>query len=104
MESERKGTCYHEFQKGSWGGTFWKEDSLLLHDDILRELKLYQLFREAAPEYSDYGETEIDKDKWAIICNRANVLGGDVKAAIDEADLWVEETFKTEERFTILGI
>lgn len=105
VESERKGTCYHEFQRGSWDEkTFWKEDSLFLHDDILQELELYNLFREADPEYSDYGETEIDSDKWAIICGMANVLGGDVKAAIDEADLWVKETLKTEEKFTILGI
>ena len=32
--SERESTCYHEFYKGKWDEkTFWKEDSLLLHDD-----------------------------------------------------------------------
>ena len=29
VESERKGTCYHEFQKGKWDEkTVWKADSL----------------------------------------------------------------------------
>lgn len=27
-ELDRKGTCYHEFQKGKFKGSFWKEDSL----------------------------------------------------------------------------
>ena len=45
-ELERKGTCYHEFQKGKWDGkTFWKTDSLLLHDNIMCEVKLHKLFR-----------------------------------------------------------
>ena len=30
--------------------------------------------------------------------------GGNIKEAIDEVDIWVTETFKTEEEFTILGI
>lgn len=34
--SEKIGTCYHEFYKGKWDGeTFWKEDSLLLHDEVM---------------------------------------------------------------------
>lgn len=31
VESERKGTYYYEFQRGSWDEeTFWKEESLSL--------------------------------------------------------------------------
>lgn len=42
---ECKNTCYHEFYKGKWDEeTFWKRDSLYLHDDILYELKLEDLF------------------------------------------------------------
>lgn len=105
MNSEREGTCYHEFQKGKWNEkTFWREDSLLLHDDILREYEIYKLFKYVNPEYSDYGETEIDKEKWNRICELADAIGGDVKAIIDEAKPWVEDTFQTEEIFTILGI
>ncbi|MBQ3599941.1 MAG: hypothetical protein II992_01905 [Lachnospiraceae bacterium] len=104
-ELERKGTCYHEFQKGKWDGkTFWKTDSLLLHDDIMCEVKLHKLFREVDSEYDDYGETEIDKEKWYKIFHIANAIGGDVKIAIDEANIWAEEVFKTEEMFTILGL
>ena len=31
-------------------------------------------------------------------------LKSSIKEAIDEVDIWVTETFKTEEEFTILGI
>ena len=36
MLDECKNTCYHEFYKGEWDEeTFWKNDSLYLHDDFL---------------------------------------------------------------------
>ena len=42
-EDKRVGTCYHEFQKGKWDEhTFWKEDSLLLSDDVLVDLEFFQ--------------------------------------------------------------
>ena len=35
-DKDRKGTCYYEFYKGKWDGeSFWKTDSILLHDDIV---------------------------------------------------------------------
>lgn len=105
VESERKGTCYHEFQKGKWDEkTVWKADSLLLDDDVLEELKLYELFQVANSNYNYYGVTQIAKDEWKLIRNVANMRGGNIKEAIDEVDIWVTETFKTEEEFTILGI
>lgn len=104
-ESERRGTCYHEFQKGKWDDkTFWKNDSLLLHDDILRKHKLYEIFLKVDSNYNDYGETEIDSEKWKEIRSLSNVIGGEVKDIIDEANAWVDETLKAEGVFTILGI
>ena len=39
-DRERDGTCYHEFYKGRWDGkTFWKEDSISLHDNIMFQAK-----------------------------------------------------------------
>ena len=50
--SDRVGTCYHEFYKGKWDGkTFWKSDSILLHDDTLEELQLYKAFTAVLPDY-----------------------------------------------------
>lgn len=104
-ETEREGTCYHEFQKGKWDGcTFWKENSLLLHDDMFGELKLGKLFKMVIPEYDSYGNTEVTKAVWADVCQRAAVMAGEVQAAIQEADVWVQENFETEEVFYILGL
>lgn len=105
VKSELKGTCYHEFQKGEWEeGSFWKEDSLYLHDDVLRSLKLYKVFQAVNPDYTDYGETKMDKNKWNQVLRIADVMGGDVKAAVEEAHQWVIQVWKTEANFTILGI
>lgn len=60
-EQQRKGSCYHEFQRGKFKDTFWHEDSLLLHDDILYQLSLGEFFRNIIPSYCDYGETEITR-------------------------------------------
>lgn len=77
---------------------------MLLHDDVLTEYKVDKLLIQVNPEYSDYGETEIDREQWNKICELADTIGGDIKALIDEAKPWVEDTFQTEEVFTILGI
>lgn len=104
-EQERHGTCYHEFYKGKWDEkTFWKDDSLLLHDDILYTLKIDDIFFEVNPDYNPYNETEINKEQWEQICKMAKVIGGEVSEAINEADIWGQETFKEYDVFTILGI
>lgn len=104
-ETERKGTCYHEFQKGKWDGkTFWHKDSLLIHDDIFFDLKLGNLFAETVSGYISYGETEISMEQWEAVYNKAESMGGGVKAAMEELKLWAEQNFQTEQVFTILGI
>jgi len=110
-ESDRKGTCYHEFQKGKFNGSFWKEDSLLIHedsllihDDNLYILHLADIFHSVVPSYSEYGETEIIKEQWNEIYNRASEIDGEIKIAIDEINCWAKIVFKTEDIFTILGI
>ena len=45
-DRERDGTCYHEFYKGRWDGkTFWKEDSISLHDNIMFQAKEFIAYR-----------------------------------------------------------
>lgn len=103
--SEKKGTCYHEWQKGRWDGkTFWKEDSLLLHDDLLISLKLGGLLAEILSGYSSYGVVELNAFQWEQIYRRAGLIGGELKAAMDEAAPWVRENFAGNEVFSILGI
>ena len=105
LDEEREGTCYHEFQKGKWDGqSFWRYDSLLIHDDIIYALQLDSFLLSVIPTYDVYGETEINKASWNEIYNKALLLGGEIMNAIKEADKWVQKTFETEEVFTILGI
>lgn len=104
-EKERKGTCYHEFQKGRWDGkTFWKEDSLLLDDDIHWQLGLGKLFKELLPHYDAYAETEVSRRQWDAIIQRARESGGELQIAIEEADTWIRKELGAEECFTILGM
>lgn len=102
---ECKGTCYHEFYKGKWDGhTFWKEDSLYLHDDVLYNLKLEDIFYQVNSSYDPYNETEINIDQWMQICTIAETIGGEVEEAINEAKSWLQETLEEDNLFTILGI
>ncbi len=104
-EKERKGTCYHEFYKGEWDGrSFWREDSLLLHDDVCTGLKLHKLFTAAVPEYESYGNTAVTREAWEKVCLLARETGAEVLDAIMEADEWVQQNFETEDVFYILGL
>lgn len=103
--SEKKGTCYHEWQKGKWDEkTFWREDSLLIHDDVLYSLKMGNLLAKFIPDYSEYGDFELNVSQWEQIYNEAGMIGGELKEAIDEAAAWVNENFITNEVFAIIGI
>lgn len=64
--SERDGTCYHEFYKGKWDEkTFWKEDSLFLHDNVLFKNQGFEdAVMEVIPTYDPFGETEIFLEIW----------------------------------------
>lgn len=104
-EEERKGTCYHEFQKGKWDGrTFWKEDSLLLDDDIYWELGMGKLFKKMLAGYDAYANTEVSREQWEAISQRAHELGGCLQTAVEEVDTWIKEELGEEECFTILGL
>lgn len=103
-ESDRKGTCYHEFQKGKFKGSFWDKNSILIRDDNLYDLHLAELFCSVVPSYDECGETEINQEQWSEIYLKASEIGGELKNAIDEIDLWAKNIFKTESVFTILGL
>ena len=99
--SQRHGSCYFEFQRGIFQGVYWKDTSLYLDADAFDRLHLYKIF---PPEFQYYGETVITKPQWHQIHFTAQNLGGEVKAIMDEIDLWAQECFQTESVFTILGI
>lgn len=104
--SEKNGSSYYEFYKGKWdGSTFWKEDSLLMHDDIMF---IHGGFEEAlvmgAPHYDPFGQTEISKEEWIHIGELIPDTDKESKEIYDEADKWLKKVFLEHDCFTILGL
>lgn len=98
-------TCYFEFQKGQKNDPnneweFWKEDSLLLHMDIVDEISLYKII----PDFNYYGITVIDREKWHIIQSNAEKANGIINEVITELKFWADENFKEFDYFVIYGI
>ncbi|MBE6665627.1 MAG: hypothetical protein E7603_05340 [Ruminococcaceae bacterium] len=106
FENQRNGTCYHEFYQGKWDKhTFWKSDSLLLHDDILFSRKGFiEAILEVIHNYDPFGETEISQDEWNKIGKIISHKDASSQALYKEADLWLKNVFMTYDCFTILGI
>lgn len=104
-EEERKGTVYYEFQKGPFDGiSFWKEDSILLSDDIYSEIGLGKLLKKLIPDYDDCDNTEINEEMWRLIKEEAFYIGGKLFECIREAEEWVDEAFGEYDVFTIIGL
>ena len=104
-EAERKGNCYHEFLKGKWDGeTFGRKDSLYLHDDVLNQTGLNAFLSEILPGYDPFGPTEVTQEQWETVCLKAKTSVLEAVQVIQEITPWVEDNFKTEPVFTILGL
>ena len=106
-EKQRKqtgGSCYFEFQKGQhnahYKDVFWKEDSLLLHMDLMDSLELFRII----PDFDYYGVTIIDKEKWEVIKSNAQSESGILNELITELKSWVDENFNEFSYFVICGI
>ena len=103
---ERDGTCYHEFYKGKWDEkTFWKDDSLFLHDDVMfKNQGFVDAVIDVIPTYDPFGETEITHEIWKKIGQVIKEKDEKSKELYQEADVWVNDVFKEYECITILGI
>ena len=106
FESQREGTCYHEFYKGKWdGSTFWKSDSILLHDDYLYDNGFVDAIIEIVSTYDPFDETEISADEWNRIGKVVLSKNSEAQALYKEADKWLKNNvFNKYDCFTILGI
>ena len=102
-----EGTCYYEFFKGKWDGkTFWKNDSICLHDNILFAISGFEeAIIAVIPTYDPFGETEVYPEQWSKI-GELTKQKQDTKAheLYLEADSWVQYVFSSYDCFTILGI
>ena len=61
------GTCYFEFQKGTFRNEFWKDDSLLLHMNIFDRLDLSSVFTATIPDFDYYGVTHVAPEQYAAL-------------------------------------
>ncbi|HEY8390362.1 MAG TPA: hypothetical protein VIL26_05370 [Clostridia bacterium] len=103
--SQRKGTCYYEFYKGKWDNkTFWRDDSIFLHDDLMYKAEGFELSLIEVVNFNAFGETEITLSQWRKIGEI--VLDKDITSqeVYKEADIWAQKVFKEYECFTILGL
>ena len=105
-DDERKGTCYHEFHKGKWDEqTFWKEDSIFLHDDVKFQIEGFtEALLEIIPSYDPFGETEITEEIWRQLGKIIDSKDTDSQELYYELDLWLKEVFQDYDCITILGI
>ena len=105
-DNERKGTCYHEFYKGEWDGkTFWKEDSIPIHDEIMYKNRGFvEAIEEVIPTYDPYDITEVSFENWIKIGKIIQQKDENSKEIYKEANEWLEDVFKENDCFTILGI
>ena len=103
---QRQGTCYHEFWRGKWDGvSFWAEDSILLHDDVLDECPDFpKILLAVIPGYAPFGVTEVTCPQWEAVGALTEAAGGSAAELYREADAWAQEVFRTYDCFTILGI
>ncbi len=104
-EEDRNGTDYHEFQKGRWyKQTFFDSHSIIIKDDVLKQIGLKALFEKCIPDYDYNSASEVTEKTWNKMLKEAKKQGGEVEEALLEAEPWVKDNFLTEESFSILGI
>lgn len=105
-ESEREDTAFHEFYRGKWDGkSFWRKDSILLHDDVLVEHKgFYKALYKAIPEYDRYDCVEVLADSWAEVRNFIPEEDCESIELYEEADMWAQAVLKEDGCFFILGL
>lgn len=103
---ERRGTCYHEFIGGAWDGkTFWREDSVCLHDEIFNEYpEFFDAWTAGFPEFEAFGINRLTPEHWKRIRSAAEEKSGAAREITDEIDEWIEEAFALHGFVTILGI
>ena len=97
-------TCYFEFQKGYFHDEFWADDSLMLHIDYVDGLGLHACFRDVLSGY-DYDDiTNVDKRNWQKILDYGMNACGELRECILELESWVDECFKENDYFSIIGM
>ena len=104
-EREASGsTFYLEFQKGSYHGEFWLQDSLNISGDLWEEHHLSELIGSVITGFDSCGITVVTREQWKAIVKNAQEADPAWAAIIAEATPWADDCFTAYEEFTILGV
>ena len=63
----RGGTLYFEFQPGPFRGKHWQADSLFLPAPLFDDLGLFDLFRQAIPDFNYYYVTQVSPAQFRVL-------------------------------------
>ena len=103
-EQERTSTDYHEWKKGEFTGKYWANDSLLLSDNTLINIKMDEFLERILPDYDPYENYVLSKELWDLIEKEALNEGGEIFECIEEAKPWAKQTFQEYNCITIIGV
>ena len=105
--ADRQDSCYYEFFMGPWDikkMQFWHKDSICITDEEFYSTGLAAIIEETIPAYDPFDNTEVKKQEWDIIVQKATEAGGKTREAVEEADEWAKQNFFQHKVFTILGM
>lgn len=101
--NDRTGSNYFEFQKGD-KNSCWHEDSLLLHESIMNKFEIFPLFKAIIPNADYYGKTKVYRSQWEQVYTLINDDKVYVRELFEELKIWVDECFKENDYFSIIGM
>ena len=108
-ERNQETSAYHEFQRGGLpsNNTYERnrKDSIFLHDDTMVETEFYLFLEKQFPQYEFLGAPiSISKDEWVQTYEVSKDESCVIREIVDELNDWATDVFRTERRFSILGI
>lgn len=101
--NDRTGSNYFEFQKGD-KNSCWHEDSLLLHESIMNKFEIFPFFKAVIPKADYYGKTKVYRSQWKQVYTLINDDKADLRELFEELKIWVDECFKENDYFSIIGM
>ena len=103
-EQERKkdNTTFFEFQKGTYSGKCWLDDSMLLDADLFDEYHLSKLFKAVLPDFDYYGTTVFTREDWLRICGNAKNTAAE--ELLNELSPWIDDCFNEYDTVSLLGL
>ncbi|MBQ2605217.1 MAG: hypothetical protein VZR27_00010 [Acutalibacteraceae bacterium] len=102
QEREKNSTAYFEFQKGTYSGTVWQDDSILLEDELFDEYNLSKLFKAVLSDFDYYGITVFTRKDWLRICELAKNTAAE--ELLIELSPWIDDCFSEYETVSLLGL